>query len=205
MLTDYAITAVSAWCAWQLASGTQRTRSRQAWAVGFLFIGLGALLGGTSHGFAAYLGDAAMHALWKATLYTVGLSMLFALAGTIEAGVAIRAYRRALHALNLATFLYYAAWAFSHDQYVGVIFVTVGSLGLIALFQAWRWLAARDASAPWIIAGVLVSFLSAAVQQSGFSLHAHFNHNDLYHVIQIAGLYLLYRGAALLRDQEDYS
>jgi hypothetical protein len=32
------------------------------------------------------------------------------------------------------------------------------------------------------------------VQMSGFALHRHFNHNDLYHVIQIVALWLLHLG-----------
>jgi hypothetical protein len=51
------------------------------------------------------------------------------------------------------------------------------------------------------VAGVMVSFAAAGVQQSGFALHQHFNHNDLYHVIQMAGVYLLYRGGRLLRSR----
>ena len=55
--------------------------------------------------------------------------------------------------------------------------------------------------AGWVAAGVAVSFAGAVVQQSGFSLHRHFNHNDIFHLIQMAGLYLLYRGGVLLRDR----
>jgi hypothetical protein len=29
---------------------------------------------------------------------------------------------------------------------------------------------------------------------SGIALHPHFNHNDLYHVVQIAAMLLFYRG-----------
>ena len=51
-----------------------------------------------------------------------------------------------------------------------------------------------------MLAAAVVSALAAAVQASGFSLHQHFNHNDLYHVIQIAAMALLYKGARRLRD-----
>ena len=44
-----------------------------------------------------------------------------------------------------------------------------------------------------------MTLLGAIVQQSGISLHRHFNHNDLYHVVQIIGLYLLYRGVRLMQ------
>jgi hypothetical protein len=33
-----------------------------------------------------------------------------------------------------------------------------------------------------------------ASQASGFALHQRFNHNDLYHVLQIAAMFLFYRG-----------
>jgi hypothetical protein len=49
--------------------------------------------------------------------------------------------------------------------------------------------------------GMVVSFLAAGVQMSGMTLHRHFNHNDLYHVIQMAGFYLLYRGGGMLTAQ----
>ena len=44
-------------------------------------------------------------------------------------------------------------------------------------------------SAPWMAGGVLVSFMAAAVQVNGVALHAHFTHNDFYHVIQMEGVY----------------
>ena len=46
-----------------------------------------------------------------------------------------------------------------------------------------------------VVAGVVVSFAGAGVQMSGFALHQHFNHNDLYHVIQMFGLWLFWKGA----------
>jgi hypothetical protein len=59
----------------------------------------------------------------------------------------------------------------------------------------WAWRARRFEWAKWIAAGVAVSFVGAGVQMSGFGLHEHFNHNDLYHVIQMVGLWLFWRGA----------
>ena len=50
----------------------------------------------------------------------------------------------------------------------------------------------------WIIAGILISFAAAGIQLSGFTLHKNFNHNDLYHVIQMIAMFLLYKGGTLL-------
>jgi hypothetical protein len=52
----------------------------------------------------------------------------------------------------------------------------------------------------YVAAGVAVSVAAAAVQQSGVRLHHHFNHNDLMHVTQMAGVWLLFEGGTRLRD-----
>jgi len=46
----------------------------------------------------------------------------------------------------------------------------------------------------WIRRGLIVSAAGFVVQKSGFGFHQHFNHNDIYHVIQIVGFWCLYEG-----------
>ena len=48
--------------------------------------------------------------------------------------------------------------------------------------------------------GILISFLAAGIQLSGFSLHKHFNHNDIYHIVQMAGMYFIYKGVLQIKD-----
>jgi hypothetical protein len=50
----------------------------------------------------------------------------------------------------------------------------------------------------WLLAGILVTLVGFAVLRARLTLHTHFNHNDLYHLIQGAGLYLLYKGVVLV-------
>jgi hypothetical protein len=52
-----------------------------------------------------------------------------------------------------------------------------------------------------VLAGIGVSAAAAAVQFHGVALHEHLNHNDLYHLIQLAGMVLFFRGGKLLRDR----
>jgi hypothetical protein len=51
----------------------------------------------------------------------------------------------------------------------------------------------------WIKAGLIVSAAGFAIQKIGWDIHPHFNHNDLYHVIQIAGFWCLYEGVKRLQ------
>lgn len=203
VVTDYAIAMVCGWFATRLLFSEHNRRhfSRQAWAVGFLFTGLGFLLGGTGHGFALYLSSSAMSMIWKFAFYVAGLSMASFVAGTVIGSVSVRGWRRVFHGLNALGLLTFATLvAISDDNFLFVIIVTVVSLGTVALIQAWAFVTQKSKSAKWLIAGVLVYFLSAAIQQSGIELHVFFNHNDPYHVVLMVGLYLLFRGAELLRD-----
>lgn len=202
MVTDYMITVAATYFGLQLMNARRDAqRCRVFWAIGFLFIGIGAFLGGTSHGFINYLSDAALSAIWTGTLATVGLSMALAVAGTIISNVSLPAWRMFLHGLNVIGLLIYTAWVSRHGGYLAVIIVTVASLGLIAMLQLKSLVTEQSTTARLIVAGVLLSFLSAAIQRSGFALHQHFNHNDLYHTVQLLGLYFLYRGVSQLRDQ----
>jgi peptidoglycan/LPS O-acetylase OafA/YrhL len=121
------------------------------------------------------------------------------LAGTVIATLA-NPVRTLLLVLTTAKFLSYAVWMVNHDLYLYVI-VDYGSamLGLL-LLQVYSYYRRHDQRAKWLISGVLVSYIGAVVQQSGISLHEQFNHNDLYHVIQLAGLCLFYIGARRLED-----
>ena len=62
-------------------------------------------------------------------------------------------------------------------------------------------IARRDESARWLLTGLAVSLLGMAVQQSSLHFGQDFNHNDIYHCIQIAALWPFYRGARLLEDR----
>jgi hypothetical protein len=49
--------------------------------------------------------------------------------------------------------------------------------------------------------GIAVTLIGGVVQLSGFRHNSDFNHNDAYHVIQIFGLYLLFKAASQLADR----
>jgi hypothetical protein len=59
----------------------------------------------------------------------------------------------------------------------------------------------EDGTIKWLVFGILFTLLGAAVQRSGFPRRANFNHNDAYHLIQIVGLYFLFRCARTVRDR----
>ena len=176
VVTDYILAAAAA------AFGVRLWRAgNRLWALAFFATATASLLGGTYHGLA-------YQPLWKPTVYSIGLASLFLLAGL----------GRAFAVAGIVKFAIYAVWMATHDDFVYVIADYGITLFVVGVFAAAWWLRARAPFAPWVLGSILVSVVAAAVQQSGMSLHRHFNHNDLYHLIQIGGLWLLYRGGVLL-------
>ena len=53
----------------------------------------------------------------------------------------------------------------------------------------------------WLFAAIGLSALGGVVQRSGFAFHVHFNHNDIFHVLQSVGLWCYARAGALLEDR----
>ncbi len=173
--------------------------SIRLWGFALLATAMGAVAGGTSHGFSLYLGEAGHAVAWKLTVYSIGVASMLMLAGSIIASVP-RWLRQWLISAAVIQFGVYAVWMLTHDEFVYVIYDYVPSMiGLVAL-HGYSWYSQRDVAAPWIVAGVAVSFAAAGIQQSGWSLHEHFNYNDMYHLVQMAGLFFFYAGARVLRD-----
>ena len=200
--TDYMITVAAFWFAARLlVPQANRTQlSRRSWGVAFIFLGLGAFFGGTDHGFATYLDQGWLNLLWMGALYSVGLAMFFVLVGTISGSVANRTWRLFFYAYSVLICSAYAWWLIDHDDFVYAILNNLSTFVIICVLQVSALVRHQAESAKWILSGIAVSVLSAAIQRSGIDLHVHFNHNDLYHVVQIAGLYLFYRGASVMRD-----
>lgn len=184
VVTDYALGSVAAWLSLLLFRSAQT--SRRLWGVAFAALAAAAFLGGTWHGFLQ------SHLLWKATTLSAGVASFGMVAGSSWA-VFSGPLRAFVLTAALAKLMVYSAWMLSHDAFLYVVIDTGIAFIVVAALHLWKW------NGP-ILAGVAVSIAGALVQASGFRLHEHFNHNDLYHVIQIAALVLLYRGAKRLQS-----
>jgi len=202
MATDYVLVVLCgffAWRLWRVGKGASQA-SVCSWAAGFACFGLASLAGGTFHGFSMLFSQTVLEELWKFTVYAIGLASFFLLTGTLSACI-LPSVRRFVILIPYVQLIVYVLWMVTHDDFRYVIYeYAFTNLSILAL-QLHAGLTHRAMSVPWLVGGVLVSFLAAAVQVNGIALHHHFNHNDLYHVIQIGGMYLFYRGALVLKDR----
>lgn len=197
LVTDYLLAAFTAVLAWKLSAGGLPQR---LWAAAFLATSVAGLAGGTVHGFSRILSASLIAALWLLTLeMLVVAALMIALALLASIPIGARA-RRATAVLIVAAFAVWAAWIPSRPVFGAAIAAYGASLLVLSAAEVWRWRASRLAASGPLLAGVVVSVLAAAIQQLGWAPHRHFNHNDLYHVVQAGAVWLLYQGARRLPD-----
>lgn len=200
ILTDYALAGVTGALGWQLFRTREGQTVRSCWTLAFAVLAVAAALGGSYHGFANVLAENVQQLLWKGTVLAVGIASFGMCAGSAIA-VTIGTLRKLLLALAAAKLTLYSAWMLTHDEFIYVIADTGIMMATVAALHAWSAMHDQDRASLWMLSGVGVSALGAGVQASGFALHQNFNHNDLYHVIQIAAMALFFIGARRLRDR----
>ncbi len=203
MMTDYVMGALAFVLAMRIVGDAAAGRqiSGRLWAAALVMTAVAAFLGGTYHGFIQWLPGASGRALWKATLLATGIGSACLLAAAVTAATA-GALQRALLAVVVVKLLVYVWTIATKDQFALVI-ADYGTALLAVALAAWFIRpSGLTPAAWWITGGVAVAAVAGAIQWARLAPHAHFNHNDLFHVVQMASLYLLYRGGLLLRDMQ---
>ena len=202
MLTDYALAILASVLGVVLVRHAVATDSRAplVWASAFGATAAGAVTGGTWHGFADFMETRVRRGLWKATQLLLGLTGLAMVAG---AALAVSQGRLLVLLLVAAAvkFAVYARAVVTRDDFAVVVVDYGASMAAVALMQAVALAQWGAPSAPWILAGIGVAIAGSVVQGRRMSPHPRFNHNDLFHLVQMAAIWLFYRGGLLLGDR----
>ena len=202
MLTDYALAILAVVLGVLLVrhAVVADSRAQLVWAAAFGTTAAGAVTGGTWHGFADFMEARARRGLWKATQLLLGLTGL-----AMVAGAALSLSRVVLlDGILLAAvvkFVLYARAVATRDDFAVVVIDYGTSMAAVALMQVAALAMWSAPSARWILAGIGVAITGSVVQGRRLSPHPHFNHNDLFHIVQMAAIWLFFRGGLLLGDR----
>jgi hypothetical protein len=202
LLTDYLLALFTAVLGRQLRrvardaewSGfIQSARQQNWWSLAFMATAVAGAAGGTVHGFQRSLPRSLTNLLWLATLE----SLVFAAFAVVGAAIVLAGWGRtvrfiATYAAAVA-FGSYALWVVKNPVFRSAIMAYGAAFAVLVGVRLYK--RPLGASGWLLLAGVAVSLAAAAIQQSGVSIHRHFNHNDLYHVVQAVGVWLLYFAA----------
>ncbi len=178
----------------------QRQNSQVLWGIGFIAAAIAAVLGGLSHA----VGDqapATRQKLWQGTTLATGFTSASMFASTAIASTS-QPLKGRLLAGTAVKLLTYCVWTASHSKFVYVIIDYGTAMAGVVAFHGPAALRRRAASSRFILGGVFISLGAALIQMRKIAPHRHFNHNDLYHVIQIGACYLFYKGGKRLRDYD---
>ena len=187
MATDYALGGVTVWLLVLLRKNC--SAASRLWQIAFAALAAGAFLGGTYHGFR-------IEWLWKPTVLSVGVASFGMLAGSAYSTTSGN-IRRALVIIAVVKLVAYEAWMLGHDAFIFVVADTASAMLAVAALHLLRL---DNPATRWILGGVAVSLLAAGIQAGRVALHEHFNHNDLYHVVQMAAMLLYYAGVKRMAD-----
>jgi hypothetical protein len=178
---------------------TRTGTARRLWGVGLALSGLGAWSGGAWHAFHLQLTAGASGTLWKTTMLLVGAAATALVIGSARALLPRQRGRPVVVAALVQLAIYAAAVAFT-DAFVLVI-VQYG-LSLLTIAALFLTTGRQKPSGRWILGGIGASVAGAVIQAARIAPHPSFNHDDLFHVVQIAAAWLFYRGAAELGTSE---
>ena len=184
-ITDYILAAETVFL------GILLWRHHPFWALAFFALAIAAAAGGTYHGFIGALSASGARTIWKITLYSIGIATLLMLASTFRAYIH-PPWKQILIAIAVAQFLFYVFVVTRNDDFRFVIYNYVPAMVAILVLAVIH-------KNLWLVGAVLISFAGAVIQQSGIEIHRHFNFNDIYHVVQMVGMYFFYRGGRLLQ------
>ena len=170
---------------------------RRIWTTALGAFGVSALLGAVAHGLA--LGDRLRDALWQPLYLLLGLAVALFVVGAVGDWRGERAARAILPAAVVAAAVFYLATRITAGDFrVFVAFEAVALLFALAVYGA---LAGRGRAGAATVAGALAVSLAAGAIQAVDSLTVRigwdFDHNGLYHLVQIIGVVLLVRGLTL--------
>ena len=203
VLTDLALGICNAW--WGVAlfrrGCSQRQYSQALWGIGFIAAAFAAVLGGAAHA----VGDQSptlRRRLWKGTTLSTGFTSASMLASAALA-CTTQPLRGKLLLGIVAKLLAYCGWMASHDKFLYVIIDYATAMAGIVALHGPAALRGGASHSRHILGGVAVSLVAAFIQMRKIQLHRHFNHNDLYHLVQIGACYLFFRGGKLLRDRQE--
>ena len=189
-ITDYLLSlacAIFAWWCWR-----RRADAHLWYVVFFITLCLASLFGGTVHGFVP--SGPWSDGLWCGVLLSLGGTAVAMWGITTELGCGPSARRIVMRVVVFCAVIYLGAVLSGVRAFwITLVAYLPAAVGMLVVYvrrcrQAGSW--------RWGIIGVLLTFVAAGVQVGHVALHPQwFNHNALYHLIQVIALFAIARAA----------
>lgn len=192
--TDVLLAALCLWCAAHVARDAALQPRLRPWRAGFLLMAFGALAGAAAH--ALHVPEQYYRLVWAPIYLALSLAVACFLLGVIHdtAPKRLPTLRPIVLALGLGCF----GVATAFPDYFA-IFLAWQGFAMLAAISGYLvlWRQARLAGAGWICIGMLISVAAAVIQATrafSFTLVWPFDHNSVFHLVQLPGLLAIAHG-----------
>lgn len=195
-VTDLMLAVLAAGCAVYLYRiGTRARWKTNLWTAVMAFLAAAAGLGAIVHGLQM---DPAIQALlWHPIKLFLGLLVALFVAAAVYDIWGAAAARRALPAMVLVGLGFFGITLIWPGQFL--VFIVYKTLAMLFALAGYAWLAGRGRlKGAWLMTGGILVTIAAAAVQAGrlltFTFIWPFDHNGVYHLIQMAGIVLIAAG-----------
>ncbi len=194
--TDFVLALLAAGCALQMHRLKETSPWKASlWVWTFSLVATASLLGTVVHGF--QISQSLNRLLWQPLYLSLGLAVGLFMVGAIHDGRGQRSARRALPLMVLAGVVFFTITRIFPGSFaVFLVYEAVALFYALSVYGSMA-LGRRLPGAEWMAAGVLLMIVAAVVQATKslhFQLIWPFDHNGVFHLIQMAGLGALTRG-----------
>ena len=165
------------------------------WRGVLLLLAIAALLGAIGHG--TVLSSAVYTVVWALAYLALALLVALFLLATIRDCVGDNAARRAVPVLLVIALAFFGYAMLDPENFLPFILYELSAMTLSLTGFVWITMRGELPGAPWITAAIAVNILAAAIQaegSAGFTLIWSFDHNGVFHLVQILAIGLLVHG-----------
>lgn len=193
--TDALLALAATFAIAMLRRHTAPSFGRAVWQAALAALVLASALGAVTHGLA--MPDATRALLWQPLYLSLGVTMALFVVGAVRDWRGDRAGRRALPPMLALAGVFYAITRLTGGDFLA--FVVYEATALLASLLVYLRLASRQRrpGAAAMAAALAVSLGAGAVQASNLGsvrLLWEFDHNGLFHLVQLLGLALMVAG-----------
>jgi hypothetical protein len=178
---------------------TARSLGRTVWLAAFGSLAAASVLGAVTHGLA--LSKPMRHLLWQPLYLALGVTMALFVVGAVRDWRGDASARRLLRPMLAVALLFYGLTWLTGGDFLAFVLYEVGALLFSLLVYARLASAGRRPGAAAMAVALGVSLAAGAVQASDIDpvhLVWDFDHNGLFHLVQLLGLGLMIAALARL-------
>jgi hypothetical protein len=162
------------------------------WQWFFATLGLASFLGGVGHLLFLYIGPNLLLASWLLSGFAIFIFERISISL-----ISRQVLRTGLTIFISCKFIAFVIFSLVYRSFTGVkVHAALGLLLIVLAIHTANFIRSRSSGSVWIIIGIFLMALSALIHSLRLALDDKwFNHNDLGHVIVLAGLFAIYKGA----------